>query len=245
MKAFVASAALMAAFFVSSNAYTADVHPRVQAAIRANVAPLLTSPIQKIGRAPFGDMYEVITEHGIGYTDSKGTVLMFGGSVIETATQDNMVEKRMAQLSPVAFSDFPLGDAIKTVIGSGRRVVVTFEDPNCTYCRQLAAEVPKLKDVTIYTFVMPVMAPDSLAKARTAWCSKDRAAAWRAVLSGANMSGDQCDHPFERNIALGQKHRVMGTPTFFFPDGTRISRMVGVDRLNSELDRQKGAGKSE
>lgn len=244
MKKFSSIAALMAAF-VSSNAYPSNVHPRVQAAIKAKVGPLLTSPIQEIGRAPFGDMYEVITEHGIGYTDSKGTVLMFGGSVIETATQDNIVEKRMAQLSPVAFSDFPLQDAIKTVVGTGRRVVVTFEDPNCTYCRQLAAEVPKLRDVTIYTFVMPLMAPDSLAKARAAWCSKDRAAAWRAVLSGANMGNVECEDPFSRNIVLSQKYRVLGTPTFFFPDGTRISRMVGVDRLNAELDRQKVAGKSE
>ena len=35
-----------------------------------------------------------------------------------------------------------------------------------------------LKDVTIYTFLYPILSADSATKSKAIWCSKDRAAAW-------------------------------------------------------------------
>ena len=54
----------------------------------------------------------------------------------------------------VDLAKLPLADAIKTVLGNGERKLYVFSDPGCAYCRRLEAELAKLKDTTIYTFVV-------------------------------------------------------------------------------------------
>lgn len=58
----------------------------------------------------------------------------------------------MNQLSAIDFSTLPLDQAVKTVKGNGKRILVTFEDPNCGYCKKLGKELVPVNDVTIYTF---------------------------------------------------------------------------------------------
>ena len=42
-----------------------------------------------------------------------------------------------------------------------------------------SATCRRSKDVTIYTFLYPILGPDSDAKSRNIWCAKDKAKAWR------------------------------------------------------------------
>jgi thiol:disulfide interchange protein DsbC len=68
----------------------------------------------------------------------------------------------MDALSRIDFNkDLPLQYAIKQVSGSGKRVIAVFEDPNCSYCRKLRTDLMKMKDLTLYTFAYPILAPDS------------------------------------------------------------------------------------
>jgi len=98
--------------------------------------------------------------------------------MIDTKTKVNLTERRMDELVKFDFADFPLKDAIKTVKGDGSRVMVTFEDPNCGYCKKLMGEINKLDNVTVYTFLTPILTADSTVKAKAIWCAPDPAKVW-------------------------------------------------------------------
>lgn len=217
-----------------------DVDAGLKQKIAARMAPFINGEIRRIDRAGFGGLYEVITDNGIGYTDRDGSVLIINAAVVDTTTRENLTEKRMNELHAVSFRDLPLKDAVKTVVGDGRRVMATFEDPNCGYCRKLSLELDKLDNVTIYTFLYPVMAPDSEVKARSVWCSADRPAAWRnGIQNNQYKEAPPCDTPFARNSAFAQRHRIQSTPTIFFESGERLSGALPAERLERALRSDK------
>ena len=125
----------------------------------------------------------------------------------------------------IAFDELPLNLALTQVRGNGRRVFATFEDPYCTYCRELAKETAEMNDVTIHTFLYPVLTPDSLPRAQAIWCAPDRVAAWNNwMLNGVAPPAARCDNAaIDRLLALGRKLRVRATPTLFLADGTRLT----------------------
>nr|HQU89146.1 thioredoxin fold domain-containing protein [Denitromonas sp.] len=50
-----------------------------------------------------------------------------------------------------------------------------------------------------------------------------------------------CDtSAIERNVALGQKLRVSGTPTIFLADGSRIGGFLPAAQLNPAIDEAQG-----
>ena len=86
---------------------------------------------------------------------------------------------------------------------------------------------------------MPILGPDSNAKARDIWCSKEPSKAWRSwMLDGQaptrNMGG--CDAAaLDRNVEFGHKYRVNGTPGLFFEDGTRKPGALPLDQVEKLL----------
>ena len=49
------------------------------------------------------------------------------------------------------------------------------------YCKKLEAELDKLNDVTIYTFIYPLKA-QSIAVSKSIWCDPNQAYAWKNLL---------------------------------------------------------------
>ncbi|HZF79317.1 MAG TPA: DsbC family protein, partial [Rubrivivax sp.] len=125
----------------------------------------------------------------------------------------------------IDFDKLPLKDAIAIKQGKGTRRMAVFVDPNCGYCKRFERDVAAIKDVTIYTFLLPILGPDSTAKSKDIWCGKDPAQGWRAwMLEGVVPAKTvaKCDsEAIERNLEFGRKHRINGTPAVFFTDGTR------------------------
>lgn len=109
----------------------------------------------------------------------------------------------------------PLEQAIKQVRGNGERVLVSFEDPNCWYCTELDEQLNRLDNLTLYTFLYPILSEDSIVKSRRIWCAREPAASWndwmlkRRVPSGT----EDCDSAaIDRNIELGARLGIRGTP---------------------------------
>ena len=137
--------------------------------------------------------------------------------------------------------DLPLDKAIRQVNGNGKRVLAVFEDPNCTYCRKLRAEFERLKDVTIYTFPLPILAADSEVKSRKAWCASDRVAAWNAMLARGTVPDNNgyCPNPVADIRLLGQKLGIEATPTMYFPSGKRVPGAVSFQQLEALLESEQ------
>lgn len=213
-------------------------------AAEANVKKLFNErfgavAIDSITRTPYG-LYEVRIGSDLLYTDEKVSFVL-DGSLIDAATKRNVTRERVEKLLAIKFDELPLNLAIKQVRGDGSRRLALFEDPNCGYCKQLRKAMKGIDNVTVYTFLYPILAPDSTTKSRAVWCSADKGKTWDDwMLEGkvppANTS---CDAPIEQVVALGKKLQVTGTPTIFFGDNTRVGGAMPVDQLKAKLDSMK------
>jgi thiol:disulfide interchange protein DsbC len=172
------------------------------------------------------------------YADENGDHI-FQGELIATKTRANLTEARIAKLTQIDFASLPLKDAILIKQGSGARRIVVFGDPNCGYCKRLERDLVALKDVTIYTFLYPILGPDSNAKSRDIWCARDRGKVWRSWMVDGNAptkAAGPCDSSaLERNTALGARHRVSGTPAIVFEDGTRAPGALSAEQIETRL----------
>lgn len=187
--------------------------------------------IEKLVKAPVAGLWEVTVDGQIFYADDKGSHLIFG-NVLDIKTGKNLTAERQ-------FNSLPLDVAVKQVRGSGKNVVVTFEDPNCGYCKKLAKDLLKVKDVTIYTFLYPVLGDDSYDKSKAIWCSADKAKAWNDWMVGGTAPGAapaKCDTAgLDKSMQLGRKLRVNGTPALFFPSGERVGGYIPAAEIEKRF----------
>jgi thiol:disulfide interchange protein DsbC len=86
--------------------------------------------------------------------------------------------------------------------------------------------------------MLPIIAPDSAQLSRAVWCSPDRAKAWQDLMLNNVMptASGTCANPIDRNLELGKKFRVSGTPTLIFVDGQRMSGWRPAPQLSKLLD---------
>lgn len=196
------------------------------------------SRVEGVTKTPYLGLYEVRLDGQIIYTDEKVTYL-FAGNIIDAKTMQNVTQERLRKLSTIKFSDLPLDQAVKIVLGNGKRVIATFEDPNCGYCKRLAKDLQGMNDLTIYLFLYPILSKDSLEKSKVVWCANDRSKTWsEMMLNGTAPQGSSaCDTPVEKNLALGERLRVSGTPTIFLSNGERIPGAVPAAQLEKAINR--------
>ncbi|HEX3141095.1 MAG TPA: DsbC family protein [Rhizobacter sp.] len=210
-----------------------------EAAIRKNLAERLLNfpPIDEVSKTPIAGIYEVRIGSDVLYTDETGNYIL-QGSLIETRTRTNLTEARVNKLSAVDFAQLPLKDAFMWKNGTGARKIAVFADPNCGYCKRFEADLQKIKNVTVYTFLIPVLGGDSPQKSENIWCSKDPAKAWLSWM----LEGKQpvkymgtCNSPLDRNMAFAQKYRINGTPAIIFADGTRVPGAMNAEQIEKQL----------
>jgi thiol:disulfide interchange protein DsbC len=200
--------------------------------------------VDEIRPAPVAGLWELRFGTELMYSDAKGNYLV-QGSIIDTAAKRNLTEERIEKLTAIDFGSLPLKDAIVWKTGNGKRRIAVFADPNCGYCKKFERDLLAVKDLTVYTFVIPILGGDSPDKSKAIWCAKDSTAAWRNwMVEGTTpprLMG-QCDSgAIERNLALSKKHRVTGTPAIVFEDGSRAPGAIPP----AEIEKRLGAvGKS-
>jgi thiol:disulfide interchange protein DsbC len=237
LKPMIALLALAAALFAGGAA------ARDEATVRKGAEAFVGTDmkIEGIARAGFLGFWEVriATPEGtrLLYTNDEATHF-FLGTVFDGKTQTDLTELRMRKLNAVRFADLPLNQAFKIVRGKGTRQLAYFSDPRCPYCRKFDQEIVKMDDVTVHVFMLPIISPESAPLSRAVWCSPDRAKAWLDLMLNdvKPTANGNCPNPIERNLELGKKLRVNGTPTLVFVDGQRMSGWRPAPQLSKMLD---------
>ncbi len=230
------SLALTASVSLSAFADEASVKKAIEAKLGGN-------KVTSVTKTPYLGLYEVYADGQIFYTDEKITAIL-AGSLIDGQNMKNVTAERMQKLTAISFADLPLELAFKQVRGDGKRVLATFEDPNCGYCKRLAKDMIKLDNVTLYTFLLPILSPDSLEKSKRIWCSTDKAKAWNDwMIDGKAPTGrTDCDTTaIQKSVELGQKLAISGTPTIFFADGTRVPGAMPIEQIENRLSQIQSA----
>ena len=216
--------------------------PAADAAIRKNLQERLPQlpPIEEIRATAAPGLFEVrVGPAGIFYTDAQGDFLI-QGAMMDTKARRNLTEERINALNAIDFSTLPLKDAIVFKSGNGRRKLAVFEDPNCSYCHRLETELAKVKNLTVYMFLYPILGPDSTAKSQNIWCAADRTKAWQDwMLRQKTPAAAQCDTAaVQRVLEFGRGHRITGTPTIVFEDGRRVSGAMDAAALENMLEQK-------
>jgi thiol:disulfide interchange protein DsbC len=210
-----------------------------EAIIRKNLGERLPQlqKIDEVNKSPIPGLYEIrVNGSDIFYTDAEGNYLV-QGSLIDTKQKRNLTEERVEKLTALAFDALPIKDAFTIVRGNGKRKLAVFEDPNCGYCKRFEKDLQKVDNVTIHMFLYPILGADSTEKSKAIWCAKDKGKAWQDWMLREQMpTAASCDTTaLTRNVEIGHKHHITGTPTLIFADGTRIPGAVGPAQVEKQF----------
>ncbi len=218
-----------------------------EAAIRKALAERMPQlgPIDEVRRTPLAGLWEVrYSGTELLYSDAKGEFIVVGGAMVDAKTNTDLTQARLDKLLAIAFDKLPLKDAVVVKQGSGARRLAVFADPNCGYCKRLERDLTQIKDVTIYTFVLPILGAESNDKSRDIWCAKDGQQASRNwMLNGSTppKAAVTCNTAaLSRNLMFAQAHKINGTPAVIFEDGTRKPGAMPGDQIEQMLAEAAG-----
>lgn len=193
---------------------------------------------KEIRLSPVSGLYELVMGENIAYTDESGRYFVFG-HLFDMKEQVDITAQKKTAVSRTEFPARFLNNAIKTVRGDGRRIVAVFSDPDCPYCKRLEAELARLENVTIYTFLFPLetLHSDAKTKAISVWCASDPAQAWNELmLAGKRPTLKACINPINDNLVLGSRLGVVGTPTLIATDGRTLPGAATAAQIDQWLD---------
>lgn len=209
--------------------------------------------IDEISRTPIAGLYELRIGRDILYSDEQGVYQIYpshervDGHIVDANRKIDLTDERLARILAQDLPKLPYGDALVFKQGNGARRLIVFEDPNCHFCKDAERNFAALKDVTIYTFLIPILGDDSVAKARTIWCSKNNAQVWRTwMLQGVMPQRPMgaCDlKAIDRNLELADRYHLNYTPAIIFEDGSKFAGIADLEHLTKRLDEVAAASR--
>jgi thiol:disulfide interchange protein DsbC len=236
------SVALIVGLLCISFGIIKPVLAQTEQQIKAEIQKKLGSnaKVRSVTAAPVSGLYEILVGNEIFYTDSSGKYLI-QGEIIELTSGKNITEQRQADLNRIKWTDLNQANALKTVRGNGQRQLAIFSDPNCGYCKRLEKSLQQLDNVTIYTYLIPILSPDSAQKSKQIWCSTDPYKSYIDwMINGTVLAGkSDCNNPLDKNLAFAKAYGITGTPTLFFTDGSRFPGAVQVSDIEKKFNSLK------
>lgn len=214
-------------------------HAQATDKIKAELLKQLGASVQikSIAPSPIPGVFEVVVNNTVVYTDASAKYLI-QGSIVDLKTGTNLTDLKEDELNKIKFTDLPMKDALRTVRGDGTRVIAVFADPNCGYCKTLEKNLLTMDNITIFTYLIPILSADSTAKSKAIWCSAEPSKTWISWMvqqvPPPAVKAD-CTNPLDRNLALAKKLGVTGTPAIFFSDGTRIPGAVSKETIEKKF----------
>jgi thiol:disulfide interchange protein DsbC len=208
-------------------------------ALRKNLEHRLPDlKIDNLQKSPIAGLYEVTSDGDIYYVDEQANYLI-QGQIVDTRTKQNLTQAKLDKLNAIDFASLPLKDAIVWKSGTGKHRMAIFADPNCGFCKRFEHTLQDVKDVTVYTFMIPILGGDSPQKAHDIWCSKDRTSTWRNwMLNGVPIqrSMGPCDtSALDRNLAMARRYHVDATPNVVFESGFRAPGALPEEEVEKHL----------
>ena len=237
----VAAGLMVAGSFLIADLASADQTKPRKADLAAVAAALKAqnpgTRIDSVQLAPIDGLYEVVMGRNVAYMDASGRFALFG-HIWDMQTRRDLTADRKSLLDRVDVAALDKGLALKHVRGKGTREVFVFADPQCSFCKQQEQALLSMDDVTVYTFVLPVLGVESRRIADGVLCSADPAAAWSAwMLRGQRpvAAGQACKASTEGAEQLARGLGINSTPTLVALDGRKNAGAMGLTQLTSWL----------
>jgi len=205
-------------------ALAATVAQKPEAALKEAFPQL---QVDKVVPSDIKGLYEVSSGNNIFlYYPEKD--YLFVGEVYAKGGRALIAEKKR-ELSEKMVAKLPLDKAVK--IGSGKKTVIEFTDPDCPYCRKLSDYLKNRTDITRYVFFAPLAHPGAMPKIQFILNAEDKPKAYSEMMAGTGAVPANAVFP-DVVKALAQEHMnlaksvgVTGTPTLFIGG----KQVVGAD----------------
>ena len=198
--------------------------------------------IDSVAASAIPGLFEVVMGKNVAYVEPSGRYALFG-HIFDMQERRDLTADRKAALDKVDVKSFPTELAIRHVRGTGARVLYVFSDPQCGFCKALEQALAGVDDITVYTFLTPILGPESKRLATAIWCSTSPADAWSAWM----LKGEQpvatttaCSASPDAVARLAQSLDVAATPTLISGDGRKSAGAMSAQQLLGWL----GAGAS-
>ena len=230
--------ALFCSLILSIEMVNAQSEQQIRSELQKKIGS--NTKIKSVSLSPIPGVYEVLVGNDIFYTDVNSKYLI-QGEIIEIATGKNITEQKQADLNRIKWSELNPANALKVVRGNGSRQLAVFSDPNCGYCKRLDKSLQQLDNVTIFTYLIPILSPDSTQKSKQIWCSADSQKTYIDwMINGVIPSGkSDCTTPLDKNMAFAKTYGITGTPTIFFTDGSRFPGAVQISDIEKKFSSLK------
>ena len=182
-------------------------------------------------------VWEVYIDESMFYVDSTGRYLITG-RLFDVKTKEDLTARNHKEIWRTKWKEWPFQDAVKQVFGNGERELVVFSDANCTYCRMMERRYAEVGNLTVYTFIMPMLRGEE--NAREIVCSKDPSSAWSQWMKDnirpkEKISSDCDTSVLYRNKMLAERYGINSAPTFFFKSGERMKGAMTAPQLETML----------
>ena len=220
--------------FIFSSVANAD-----EASLKKSLTPYFPNEkIEVLKRVPSLQLYEITIGDQIFYVDEKAKYF-FSGHLFDLKNEKNLTEERLQEIRnarKVDINSLPLEYAIQEVKGNGEHKLVIFSDPNCGYCKRLEKELIHINNVTIYTFLYPIL-KGSKEISEAIWCSDDKLKSWNNfMLNGITPTEKECEAPIDALLKTGKKHGFNSTPTIVFANGNIVPGMISAEIIEKKLN---------
>ena len=217
---------------VASATFAAD-NPE-SAKVQSLIKQRMHFQADSVRKLPVG-LYEVVVQGQVVYVDP-AVKFFINGPIIDIQNGRNLTQERLDELAQIDVTKLPLDQALKTVRGNGKRVIYTFSDPYCGYCQRLERTLAKLDNVTIYSFVVPLMNSEEMVN--RIFCSKDPTQAWHdwMIKQIEPAKSDSCQSPLvQKNALLVSRFGINSAPNSYFSDGSRLEGAVSLEDIEKKF----------
>jgi thiol:disulfide interchange protein DsbC len=235
MKAWLAAlAALLSTLLPHAHAAEAQVRAALQ-----KLSP--AAKVETVSEVPGTGYYEAVVEGQILYVSADGANV-FAGDLWRVDGHRNLTAIRKNGLRREALEQFGAQNRIVFAAANPKHTVTVFTDFDCGYCRQMHRDIAEYNErgITVEYVLYPRggLGSPSFAKAVSVWCATDRAQAFTLAKTGVDPAPATCENELERNLALGARVGVTGTPMVYDAQGG-VGGYLPPDQLLARLDAVK------
>ncbi len=194
--------------------------------------------INLVRPTPVAGIYALELGNGDIYYGSEDGRYLFSGDLYELGETEiiNLAENSRVEKRKTIMANLPSSEmVIFSPVGDAKAVISVFTDVDCTYCRKLHLEVPRLNELGVevryLAYPRAGIGSRSYEKIVSAWCSDDPNLAITQLKAGQSIPDVTCDNPVAAQYELGGQVGVTGTPAIVLEDGRLLPGYLPAEEL--------------
>jgi thiol:disulfide interchange protein DsbC len=201
---------------------------------------------------PVPGIFELTHGTDISYITADAAYVFAGDlyKVTKAGEFPNLSEDRRRETRLTMLAKVPESQMLVFGPANAAHTITVFTDVDCTYCRQLHAQIADYNRLGVRVRYMfyPRTGPDteSWAKAETVWCSTDRKATFTRAKQGKKLDMQKScpGSPVAREFALGQEIGLTGTPGIVLESGELIPGYLAPPDMLAHINESAAKAKA-